>query len=69
MDNFVKKLPFYIKRINQAAILPTKGSQKAAGYDLHSNGDYVVPAKGKQLIKTGLSFAVPSGNYARLGTL
>jgi len=63
------RLPLLIKRLTQAARLPTKGSKFAAGYDLYSAEDGVVPARGKGLIKTGISIAVPPGNYGRVGTL
>ncbi len=49
--------------------MPKKGTDKAAGFDICACGDYTVPAKGKELIKTGLSFGVPPGNYARIGKL
>jgi len=61
------RIPLLIKRLSQAARLPTKGSKYAAGYDLYSSEDSVVPAKGKNLIKTGISIAVPTGNYGRVG--
>jgi len=48
------KQPLYIKKLNEKAIIPTKGSQLAAGYDIHSIEDTVVPKKGKALIKTGI---------------
>ena len=55
-----------VKRINEKAILPTKGSVYAAGYDLYSSEDKIVPAKGKDLIKTSIIIAVPPGNYGRI---
>jgi dUTPase len=61
------KLPLFVKRLNEVARLPVKGSERAAGYDLFSAEDSVVPARGKALIKTGISIAVPPGNYGRVG--
>lgn len=58
-----------IKKLNSNAKLPQKGSSKAAGYDLFSAEDGVVPARGKALIKTGIAIAVPTGNYGRVGKL
>lgn len=49
------KLPLFVKRLSEKAILPKKGSEKAAGYDICSIEDKIVPSKGKELIKTGLS--------------
>jgi dUTP pyrophosphatase len=54
------------QKLNQDAIIPSKGSKKAAGHDLHSTEDTVVKAKDKALIGTGLIVAVPTGSYGRV---
>lgn len=48
------------------ASAPTKGSVKAAGYDLMSAYDYVVPAHGKEMIDTGIKVQLPEGCYGRI---
>lgn len=48
------KFNLLVKRLSDKAILPKKGSEKAAGYDLCSIDNYVIPGHGKQLVKTGL---------------
>lgn len=58
-----------VKKLVPTALLPAKGSSRAAGYDLHSIDETIVPAKGKKLVKTGLSIACPPGNYARIGKI
>mmetsp|Transcript_37957 Transcript_37957/g.36361 ORF Transcript_37957/g.36361 Transcript_37957/m.36361 type:complete len:178 (-) Transcript_37957:52-585(-) len=55
-----------IKKLNPQAFLPIKGSDKAAGYDLFSIDKVMIPPYSKMLISTGLSMAVPEGNYARI---
>lgn len=45
---------------------PTKGSVKAAGYDLKSAFDVTVPARGKALVDTGLKIQLPEGCYGRI---
>ncbi|KAF8304783.1 dUTP diphosphatase [Clavulina sp. PMI_390] len=55
-----------IKRISDRATVPTRGSQHAAGYDLYSAEDKVIPANGKALIDTQISIAVPLGTYGRV---
>lgn len=60
------KAPFFIKKLDINAFIPKKGSAKAAGYDICSLIECVVPAHGKCVVKTGLAFAVPPGNYARV---
>jgi dUTP pyrophosphatase len=57
---------FKVKKLNEKAILPKKGSERAAGYDLYSCEDTMVPAKSRKLVKLGIAVAVPSGNYGRI---
>lgn len=55
-----------VKRIRPTAVLPVRGSEYAAGFDLSAAEPEVVPACGKAIIKTGLSIAIPEGTYARI---
>lgn len=55
-----------IKRLSDKARLPTRGSPFAAGYDLYSAEEKVIPARGKALVDTQLSIAVPQGCYGRV---
>lgn len=55
-----------VKKLVKNAILPSRGSKYAAGYDLYAAVDMIIPKKGKGLVSTGLSFAVPPGNYGRI---
>ena len=55
-----------VKKLAANARLPVLGSENAAGYDLHCNKAYVVPARSKVLVGTGLAFAIPVGNIGRL---
>lgn len=55
-----------VKLLSEHATLPTRGSQRAAGYDLHSAQDTVVPSRGKQLVLTDLAVQVPPGTYGRI---
>lgn len=45
---------------------PTRGSEFAAGYDLYSAEDKVIPARGRTVVKTGIKIAVPAGTYGRV---
>ena len=56
-----------VKRLSDNAFLPVRGSEHAAGFDLSSAYDDVVPARGKALIKLDLAFAIPEFTYARIG--
>ncbi|KAG6626803.1 hypothetical protein CIPAW_15G077400 [Carya illinoinensis] len=57
---------FRVKKLSKKAILPSRGSPLSAGYDLSSATEVKVPARGKALVPTDLSIAVPEGTYARV---
>ena len=73
-----------VKRLTDNAILPTRGSPHAAGYDLYrcegrfflspslyhpcSASDVCVPAQGKVIVPTDLAMAIPDGCYGRIGS-
>jgi len=56
----------FVKKLSSDAILPTRGSPGAAGCDISAARDGFVPARGKALVPTDLSIAVPRGTYGRL---
>ena len=62
-DNFGH---LYVKKIWNTAAIPQRGTEDAAGYDIASAEETVVPAMGKTVVKTGISIAVPDGCYGRL---
>ncbi len=48
------------------AMMPTKGSDESAGYDLYTNeGGRILPGQ-TRLYNTGLSLKVPIGTYGRI---
>ncbi|KAF5468464.1 hypothetical protein F2P56_012613 [Juglans regia] len=55
-----------VKKLSKKAVLPSRGSPLSAGYDLSSATEVKVPARGKALVPTDLSIAIPEGTYARL---
>lgn len=55
-----------IKKLSKKATIPTQGSDKAAGFDLYSAYKYVVPGRGKCLIKTDIQIRCPNGTYGRI---
>jgi dUTP pyrophosphatase len=56
----------FFKKLSPNAVTPTRGSKEAAGLDLSSIEECMIPGHGKALIGTGLSFAIPSGYYGRV---
>ena len=55
-----------VKKHDSSAQLPTKGFKQAAGYDLYSIEDKVIPAQGKTFINTQLSMVIPQGTYGHI---
>ena len=55
-----------VKLHSDQARIPRQGSTNAAGYDLFSAEDKVVPSLGKALIDTQISIAVLPGTYRRI---
>ncbi|XP_076983913.1 deoxyuridine 5'-triphosphate nucleotidohydrolase, mitochondrial isoform X1 [Tamandua tetradactyla] len=53
-------------RLSEHAIAPTRGSARAAGYDLYSAYGYTIPPMEKALVKTDIQIALPSGCYGRV---
>jgi len=54
---------FPVKKLTETAIIPTKGSREAAGFDLYADNEDVIVIEPHDtlLIGTGIAAAVPSG--------
>jgi dUTP pyrophosphatase len=55
-----------VRFLSEHAQLPSRGSAGAAGYDLYSAHDTVIPARGRAVVRTDISICVPEGTYARI---
>lgn len=56
----------YFKKLSENAQIPTYGSEWAAGADLYSAYDCVIPAKDKGSVGTDLQVQIPRGYYGRI---
>lgn len=56
----------YYYRMNNDSFPPKRMSEGAAGYDLSSCVDTVVPAHGRAVVPTGLILLFPPGCYGRI---
>lgn len=56
----------YIQLEFPDAMPPAKMSADAAGYDLFSYEDAVIPPKTRMLINTGIRMTLPKGTYGRV---
>ena len=55
-----------VKLLHENARLPECGSQYAAGYDLFSAENTVIPAHDRALVKTGIQVLLPQETYGRI---
>lgn len=57
-----------VKKLNDLAKLPTRGSDYAAGYDLYAATSYNIEIQPHTTVKigTGLSFELPQGTFAAI---
>ncbi len=52
-----------VKKLNHNAIIPTRGTEQAVGYDLYAciDSPVTIPAHSTQKIGTGLAIEIPEG--------
>ena len=50
-----------IKLLNDHAIIPTRGSKQAAGYDLYSTDNALIKSGGIAKLGTGIAICIPDG--------
>ena len=55
-----------VKRLQQNAIVPTKGSRMAAGHYSYALKDCTIPAQRLMLVDTGIGIGLPKGIYGSL---
>lgn len=55
-----------IKKLNAQAIIPTRSTPGAAGYDLYSCESCVIPSGCRGVVATGVSIILPYGVYGRV---
>jgi dUTP pyrophosphatase len=54
------------KRLDPRAILPSRGSEFAAGLDIYTIEDLTIEPGERRLARTGLAVAIPEGYYGRI---
>ena len=61
-----KEVILKVVRTTPNAVLPTKGSDFAAGFDICCAEDTIIPQKGKGWVETDIKVDLPKGTYGRL---
>jgi len=57
---------FFVKRLQENAVIPQRGSVLAAGYDLTSIESVMILPGEVRLISTGIAVALPPHTYGRI---
>ena len=57
---------FKVKLLSPNALVPVRANIGDAGYDLFSSVSTIIPAHGKELVKTDISIAISDGYYGRI---
>jgi dUTP pyrophosphatase len=57
---------FRIKKLFAEANIPNRSDKHAAGFDLYSAEDMVIPGHGRNIVKTGIAMSIPDGMYGKI---
>ena len=55
-----------IKKLDQKAVIPTRGSDAAAGVDLHAPKALVIHPNSNGVVSTGLAVEIPDGYFGAI---
>lgn len=58
--------PLLISKVHPEAVIPSRGSSGAVGYDLYSVLNTEIPPQGRITIPTGIVMKIPPGHYGRI---
>lgn len=57
---------FKVQKLVPNAVIPTRGTSGAAGYDLYSTDGFIIMPGHRVVIPTGLAIQLPAGTYGRI---
>jgi dUTP pyrophosphatase len=57
---------FKVQKLVPNAVIPTRGTPGAAGYDLYSTDGFIIMPGHRVVIPTGLAIQLPVGTYGRI---
>jgi dUTP pyrophosphatase len=60
------EISVHISLWRENAVLPAKGSEGAAGYDLYSTEDVILTPGSRHVVPTGISMKIPPTHYGRI---
>jgi dUTP pyrophosphatase len=53
-----------VKKLTETALIPTRGSEGAVGYDMYSDEDVTIQPGKRYLVSTGIAFQFPKSIYS-----
>lgn len=56
-----------VQLLSEHAKVPVRATADAAGYDLVSAYDYVIPPNSRRKCETDITIGIPEGHYAQVG--
>ena len=59
----------YVKKLNEKGQILFRGSDLAAGVDLHASKEVCIPPVTRRVIGTGIAIAIPKNTYARIAPI
>jgi dUTP pyrophosphatase len=59
-------MTFYVSNLNNNAIIPSRATRGSAGYDLSACENSIIPARGWEMVNTGIAIQIPINCYARV---
>ncbi|KAI2653294.1 Deoxyuridine 5'-triphosphate nucleotidohydrolase, mitochondrial [Labeo rohita] len=65
-NGYEEQMVLKFAKLTENATTPSRGSNRAAGFDLYSAYDYSIGPMDKALVKTDIQIAVPHGYYGRV---
>lgn len=57
-----------VKLIHEKAIIPSRQTEGAAGYDLYAVEDCIIKSHDRRRISTGIEIQLPPGTYGRIAS-
>ena len=59
-------MALYARKLVPEALLPTRATEGAAGYDIYAADNYIIPPGHREVVGTGITVQLPPGTYGRI---
>jgi dUTP pyrophosphatase len=59
-------MALYARKLVPEALLPSRATEGAAGYDIYAADNYIIPPGHREVVGTGITVQLPPGTYGRI---